>query len=254
MKKILLLLAIVIKVSGVSAQQWVVGQPVNQLILPSALGYAALDGCYPNPSVNWTLNVPSVPGVQFSLVVKSADANSMFVLPGNDTLAIGDSVKISGSNFIFSIYYFSTAAPTQPLDFDLVATGIPTQAGAAYPCNLSMLIFMSNLLLCPDGLSGTIPANCTVLLNSAIEENSSLAGVINWPSEQNNFTLNIDNLKPGTRVSVFSIHGNLIEELTTEIAEVQLDFLDKAPGVYLLRIKHGNNVSSSKFNLQGNRQ
>lgn len=253
MKKILLLLIIVIKVSSVDAQQWVVGQPVNQLILPSAFGYSALQGCYPSASAGWSLNVPTVPGIQFALVVKSADPNSMYILPGNDTLNVGDTVKINSGNFMMSLYYFSPLAPTQPLMFDFVATGIPTQAGASYPCNLSMLLFLSNLLICPEGISGNIPASCTVQLNSSLEENEEIPGTINWPSELNNYMISIADLKPNTHISLYTIQGNLVQELVTSNTEAQINLADKASGIYILKMQYGDNVVSHKFNLSGNR-
>jgi hypothetical protein len=79
-------------------------------------------------------------------------------MPGNDTLATGDSILIPGGGNLYSLYFFLGGGL---LDMSIKAVGVPTTVGQVHPCQPNNL-WMSNLMICDEGLSPVINNNCMV--------------------------------------------------------------------------------------------
>ncbi len=137
------------------SQNWTVGTPVN-MVLNSNLFHSS--GCFPTADQHFTVNGSTVSGVNYYLYVNSAPLDSVYIFPGMDTLATGDSILIpSGGNY-FALYFFNYGGL---LDMSIKAVGTPTTVGQVHPCQTSSL-WMSNLMICDEELTPIINNSCAV--------------------------------------------------------------------------------------------
>lgn len=244
-KSILILLIFISKAYNSNAQTWAVGTPVNQTILVNAFGYGALGGCTPSPDVTWNFIAPTVTGVQFSLIVSATDPNSAYIMPGNDTLAINDTIQLVGGNNFISLYYFASNPNPTPIQFNLYAKGTPQTSGQAYPCNLNFINLISNLLICPETLSGTIPTNCTVIGNPTyLNEDDYSQLTINYPNSGNNYKLTTN--VPINEMSIYTLNGQRIISNTNSNS---IDCNNLSNGIYVVKMIYKNSVQSYKLNI-----
>lgn len=227
----------------VSAQTWTVGTPVDTTLSAQFIGYGALTGCFPSASAVYNFSVPAVSGIQFSLVVNSVDANSCYIMPGNDTLQTGDTIWLSSGPNQLSVFYFA-ATNTVLLQMSFRATGTPTTMGQFWPCNMpSPFMYMSNLMFCPEGLNGNITTNCTVLPGSnptGMHQDDAEHWVLQYPNAANGNRVQLS--RPAS-LSVLDLQGRRILHVP-QAREVELGHLPA--GLYLIHLQSGKTSICTK--------
>lgn len=247
MKKFFILLCLSSSLlSAVKAQTWTVGIPVDTTLSAQFIGYGALTGCFPSASAVYNFNIPSVSGIQFSLVVNSVDANSCYIMPGNDTLQTGDTIWLNSGVNQLSVFYFAPSN-TLPLQMSFRATGTPTTMGQPWPCNLpSPFMYMSNLMFCPEGLNGNISTNCTVLPGSnptGINREHAEQWVLQYPVAANGNRLQLGRT---SNLTVYDLQGRKILHVP-QAREVELAHLPS--GLYLVRLQSGKASTSTQLQI-----
>ena len=188
MKRTLPLFTAVLLTGSVAAQTWTVGTPAA--FKWSQATYSG-GGCYPGPDQNLFFSAPSVYGVQYVAIVDAVSpvATNQIAPYGLTPLNVGDTVEVvpGSPNSI----YFPSGTGSMTLSY--WAIGTPTTAGQSYPCTFSDL-WMSNMMLCPEGLSTTVQGSCTVQAGTAgITGNVANDPAITFPSAANGWTLNVAN-------------------------------------------------------------
>lgn len=230
------------------AQTWTAGVPMNQIITPNFMvkDAAQLPGCFPGASVNFNFVLPSVGGVQYYLKVTSIDANSAYRMPTQDTLAVGDSIAVSSGSNTMSIYYFAASA-TSNFTADLYAVGTPTTAGQAYPC-ATVQMWISNLMICNEGLSAQVQASCTVMSGPTAVASTSLHEVhIVTPAASNHYQIELNNLTGTNSIQIVSATGQVVKQLQTREAALKLACNELADDMYVLKVSGDSGKYTTKF-------
>lgn len=160
MKKLSTLLAFALLLSMFlsktsTAQNWTVGVPVD-MVITSNLFHSNF--CFPTADQHFTVDGSITTGVNYYLYVDSVSPDSVYIMPGMDTLAVGDSIFLPSGGNLFSLYFFHGGGL---LNMSVKAKGIPTVAFDEHPCQPNNL-WMSNLMICDEGLSPIISNNCQV--------------------------------------------------------------------------------------------
>ncbi len=150
-----------------TAQNWTVGVPVDvQISTVTVYG----GGCAPDPQA--TLFIPLLPvtGVTYYYRVVNTNGGTYTMVPGPaNVLAAGDTVHVPTTQ-ITEVY---NQAGAGGLELEVRAEGTPTVAGETHPCAPNNL-WMSNLLLCNEGLNCLIQLSCqTVAGSTGVEENTA---------------------------------------------------------------------------------
>lgn len=213
------------------SQSWTVGQPVNMLL--TSLTHSG-GGCYPTDDFVFHIQGSQVTGVDYYAYVMSVPPNTVYVMPGNDTLAVGDSLLISpGPNSVMVYFYGGSGSVT----FDFRAIGIPTTAGQPHPCSTSSL-WLSNLLICHEGLTASINNNCTVLPMTVMIENGFSGAEIIFPNERNNYLLKAERSHPVQRISIYGISGN---EILRSNSLPEINCASLSNGIYFVTVLTADN-------------
>ena len=126
-------------------------------------------GCYPNPSYSFTIDGSPVTGVDYYFYVDSVAANNVYINPGLDTLAEGDSIFIPSGTNTFDLFFFGSS---NQMNLSFRAVGTPTVVGESHPCQINNN-WISNLGICPDGLFAIQVNAC------AVQAGAGLIGTIN---------------------------------------------------------------------------
>jgi len=221
------------------AQPWTVGYPV-QVNLTQVGGFAG--GCYPSADFTFSFPGSSVTGVSYYLVVNSTpQPNQVYLAPGNDTLAVGDSILMTTGTNSYGVYCFSGSGGS--VSFDIVAIGTPTTAGQQYPC--SVPLWISNLGLCPEGLLNGVSNNCQVQSSTGIVENNSQLPEITYPSSLNGNNLHVK----GTydRIQITDISGKILSQKSG--TDITFDLNEFSSGIYIVTITSASGTASFKFDL-----
>ncbi len=166
MKTLSTLLLSTLTIGSVSAQAWVVGQPVMfQLSEISVFG----GGCFPAAQANLNFPLYPVSGITYYyLVTGHSSPGDYTMVPGPaNPLLVGDTVHITSSTH--AVY---NTGGFGGLDLEIWAEGTPTVPGQVHICSFSML-WLSNLLLCEEGLINTSSASCETELSTGMNENTS---------------------------------------------------------------------------------
>ena len=225
----------------VQAQTWTVGQPV-MTVFTSVGGYAG--GCYPNADFTFPFPGSNVSGVSYYLVVTNTPASSVLIQPMNDTLAVGDTILMPIGSSPYSVYCFTGAGG--PVQFKIIAKGTPTTAGQPYPCSVSQL-WLSNLMLCPEGLINNVSNNCSVQASTGISEPSSNEIQIDLPGAANAGNLTVSGQMAVTTIT--DVTGKLIYQSNKTTLTV-FDMSTFPIGVYTLQVAAESRSISRKFVLQ----
>lgn len=250
LRKLITLLVLFILAQQVTtqAQAWTAGVPMNQIIMPSFMvkSAAQLPGCFPDAAVTFNFVLPTVTGIQYYLKVTSIDPNSAYKLPTLDTLAVGDSIAVNGGSNSLSLYYFAASA-SSAFNADLYAAGTPTTAGQAYPC-ATVQLWMSNLMICNEGLSAQVQGNCTIM--SGPTETANLVTnelSIVSPTLLNNHQLGIRGLVGRNTIHINSITGQPIKKVNAVNSTVIIDCSMLSDGIYILMVDGVAGKQSSRF-------
>lgn len=205
------------------AQNWTVG-------VPAAFKWSELTlfgGCHPNPDYNITFSAPSVDGVEYVAIVDAVTppgVNQIAPL-GPGPLNVGDTVDlvVGAPNTV----YFPSGSGSMSLS--LWAIGTPTTAGQTHPCTFNTL-WLSNLLLCPEGLSKTVAGACTVQPGTVeVAEVGAEAATVVLPSAANGWILSTNGSHEGPIV-LLDATGQVIDR------QLPMDLSAHPNGVYLLQL------------------
>jgi hypothetical protein len=136
------------------------------------------------------------------------------------------------------------------VSFDFRAIGTPTTSGQLYPCNASNN-WLSNLLLCHEGLTSTLQNNCNVQLSTGIKEQRNLSYEVSMPEEINNYSLLIKNSSSVKQIYITSLPGTKIMVKNNFGGEkMEMDCSTFKNGIYFLTIVSSDNqIVSRKFSL-----
>lgn len=163
--KSIVLFSIVFFAPNISkSQNWTVGSPVN-MVVNTNLFHS--NYCYPTADQHFLIDGSTISGISYYLYVNSAPLDSVYLMPGNDTLTTGDSILIPGGGNLYSLYFFLGGGL---LDMSIKAVGVPTTIGQSHPCQPSNL-WMSNLMICDEGLTPVINNNCVVEAGTSLIAN-----------------------------------------------------------------------------------
>ena len=146
-------------------------------------------GCYPGPDQNIIFSAPTVSGVSYRGIVTSvAPPGTNVISPLALTpINVGDTVDLV--NGAPNSSYFPSSSGI--IELALWAIGTPTTAGQVHPCTFSAL-WLSNLMLCPEGLSTNVPATCTVQPGATgLAEVPVASNGVQLPDASNGWILNV---------------------------------------------------------------
>jgi len=222
------------------AQNWEVGMPVDiQISTITVYG----GGCA--PGVQATLFMPLLPvdGITYYYRVINTNGGTYTMVPGPaNVLNAGDTVHFPTTQ-ISEVY---NAANQGGLEMEVRAEGTPTTAGQTHPCTSNDL-WMSNLLLCNEGLTSLISLGCETQPSTVgiDEANNTLAFIA--PLAANGFQLQILDAQVRS-VRVLDAHGRVVS--TSTVATPRMDLSVQPDGVYLLQAERNNGqVLTQRFVL-----
>jgi hypothetical protein len=246
------LFLIVSSISNTKAQNWVVGVPVNAVVVPNLIDEnASVLGCFPNPSKNISFTTPIVSGISYYLKVTSVDANKCFFSgpTGNDTLAIGDSIPVNSGMNTKSISYYGTTL-INPVQLDLRAVGTPTTSGQPHCCNITTTVGISNLLFCPEGITLFLPTNCTVTGGTvSILDLKDKTYQFIQPAANNNFTASIINPDINSMIMLISSTGKIIRSVKAKNGINLMPCNDVSNGIYMITSMSNGKQHTEKLSI-----
>ena len=207
------------------AQGWGVNQPVDQQ-LSAITVYGG--GCFPAIQAQLNFGQPPVDGVTYYYKVVGITTDGEYTMvPGpGQALAVNDLVPVQ--QFEHQVYNSGTFGG---LELEVWAMGTPTTPGQSHPCSSSDL-WMSNLLLCNEGLTCLIGSNCTTQLSTGVP-GSARNNALVLPNAFNGYTLQW-NGTPLVSGSVIDPSGRTIQVLSAATPTAQLGHLPS--GVYILHL------------------
>lgn len=226
--------------SKTQAQNWTVGVPVDMSI--SYLTKYAF-ACAPNQA-DFTMNIilNSVGGIQYMAIVDSVQ-DIAILFNTTDTLNQGDTLYLTQGNNNYSVSFVNG---TGNISFNFKAVGTPTTAGQNHPCAFNDL-WMSNLMLCNEGLTRNVQNTCTVDAATGIE-NLVAENDIVFPNASNNYMLSLNSSNKFDKVGIFDISGKLvISEERHSNKNVALNCQGLNSGIYFVSITQNNQTATYKF-------
>lgn len=240
MKKIYLIAFLLFNFNFINAQNWTVGVPVDMSI--SYLTRYAF-GCAPQPDFSMNIVLPNVTGIQYLAIVDSVQDIAVIV-SNNDTLLQGDTLVLSPGDNNYSVSFLNG---TGNISFNFKAIGTPSTAGQTHPCAFND-IWMSNLLLCNEGLTLNVPTNCTVDAATAISSLENNASFIQFPNSGNHFQLQLNNNKSYNFIGIYDITGKQIfSNTTSHSGTISIPCEKLNSGIYFIKLNQNNTFSTHKF-------
>lgn len=232
------LLATMALTTTLSAQNWTVGVPVNMQV--SEIGVYG-GGCSPGPQATLYLDHPAVDGITYYYEVTNIVNGVYTMVPGPaGILMVGDTIHVP-SNFITTVFNQQASGG---LEMRVVAAGTPTTAGQEHPCTASQF-WISNLLLCNEGLSTTLSSSCTVQPGST-QGIADLAGSNAWFSSNGTSVRLMD---PTIRTAqLVDVQGRVVA--TTSTTGGMLELGAQPSGMYVVRAQRADgNVLAERVML-----
>jgi hypothetical protein len=239
-RRLLLFIFATMLMSGsLKAQMWTVYVPVDTLL--TQLG-RNVGGCFPSADFTFTFPGSPVTGVDYLLIVKQTPTGTVNMTPIGGTIAINDTLVLVPGTQTYNVYCNSG---TGLVSFDFVAKGTPLVANQAYPCSVSQL-WLSNLMICPDGLSNNPPNNCLTQIATGLNEPAADDYNIIFPGDHNNGHLEVTG--DFTHVMVTDINGRTFRpELKSGHALFNLSGVPA--GMYTVIISNGSRKTTRKFSV-----
>lgn len=196
-------------------------------------------GCWPDLQAHLSFPLPAVSGVSYYYKVVDIIDGTYTTIPGPPgALVIGDMITIQPAQEL--MVYNEQASGG--LFLQVWASGTPTTAGQAHPCASSDL-WMSNLLLCFEGLNCLLGADCTTELSNsvpAMPASNDLSFVP--PTAGNGYHLLVND---GGNASVFDSQGRVVASQQGRVLRMDLSALPD--GAYMLRLDREGRALSSRF-------
>lgn len=218
------------------AQNWTVGVPVDMLMHTQYFW----GGC--TPGTDYTFDHPPSPtaGVAYVMKITTMDppTGSLTLFPDAITLALGD-------EFVFTTsgeHAVVLAAGTASAVAEFRAIGIPTQAGQAHVCGENPN-WISNLGICPDGLTPVVILGCTVQEGlTSIGESLNNAG-IQWPVPSNGHQLMLTPASADMEeLLILDLQGRVVRSRRFS-GMVAMELGDLVDGAYLLSLRNAEGAS-----------
>jgi hypothetical protein len=217
------------------AQNWIVGQPVDMQVSSIAV-YGG--GCWPDLQAHLNFGLPAVAGVTYYYLVTDIIDGTYTVTPGPaGPLSIGDTITIHPAQ---ETLVYNEAA-SGGLFMQVWATGTPTTAGQVHPCVMGDL-WMSNLLLCFEGLNCLLQTNCTTEISNAIDAampNDALSFTL--PTAGNGYQLQVNG---AASVRVVDMQGRVVA--TEEGTGLRMHLGALPAGAYLLHMERNGQVRTER--------
>lgn len=250
LSKLIFIISCMIGISiNTNAQTWTVGVAMNQLVISNfaQTGSGLLTGCFPSASSTFHTYLPTVAGIQYYWKITSIDPNSAYLMPGNDTLIVGDSVAVNSGSDTRTLYYFAGTAITS-FKADLYAAGTPTTSGQFYPCNISTQLWISNMMICPEGLSAQVSGSCAVQSNpTLVEQQVALSSLtIEAPNAYNHYHMQVNGITEATDIKLYSVTGEIIVSQKGIMPTAQVDCSALGAGIYFITLSNEKGIRKEK--------
>jgi hypothetical protein len=223
------------------AQNWTVGTPVDMSI--SYLTKYAYT-CAPNdPEFNMNIILNSVSGIQYMAIVDSVQDIAV-IFNTTDTLMQGDTILLTSGVNTHSVSFVNNVGK---ISFNFKAIGTPTQAGENHPCAINNS-WVGNLLLCDQSITRNVQNNCTVDAATSINNLTENHAIIQFPNNNNQYQLQIANLKNTDLINLYDIMGKQIQVKTPiNSSAISIPCQDLNSGIYFITLTENNTSSTHKF-------
>lgn len=223
-----------------TAQDWTVGEPVDMLLYTQTF----YGGC--NPSADYTYTFPTSPvsGVDYLVKITAMDPpdGALNIVPGLPDGGLGDELVFTAG--VQRTMTFGNSTNSAVLEFR--AQGTPAVAGQAHPCAASAF-WISNLMLCPEGLFPNVDEACTVQGGAtAIPDTDMPAPMIDLPTAGNGqrLTIGLPSLETGN-LHIIDATGRVM--LSKYLAQGGAIALSAMPdGAYVLQLSRSTGGSITK--------
>jgi hypothetical protein len=222
------LLATIALTTAVSAQNWTVGTPVSMQVHEVAVFGG---GCYPGVQAVLNLQHTQVTGVTYYYEVTNITNGVYTMVPGPaGILAIGDTIHVPASG-ISEVYNQQTSGG---LEMRVIAGGTPTVAGESHPCTASQF-WISNLLLCNEGLSSALSDGCTTVNGSGMSIGEINGGGAWYMANGDQVRITDNSIRSA---QVIDAQGRVVSATNT-VGGI-LDLGTEPTGVYVLRAQRAS--------------
>lgn len=231
------LVLLTLATTTITAQNWTVG-------VPAAYKFSEVfvwgGGCYPGPDQNILFSGPDVFGMQYYAIVDAATP------PGTNTISpygltplnVGDTVELV--NGALNSCFFPTGSGSMTLSLWMIGT--PTTAGMVHPCTYNDL-WMSNLMICPEGLSTGVDASCTVQAGTVGLAAAPTPGTgIELPSAANGWNLRVTDATV-TNVELVNACGSVV----ASAGKGSIGTGTLPDGLYFAHISTANGTRTERF-------
>ncbi|HRG59443.1 MAG TPA: T9SS type A sorting domain-containing protein [Bacteroidia bacterium] len=199
--------------------------------------------CAPQADFNINAVCNQVDGIQYIITVDTLVDIAIYTST-NDTVELGDTLFLSPGN---NNYSFSFINGPGNITFNLRAYGTPTTAGQTYQCNFSNL-WMSNMMLCNEHLTFNMQSDCMVDAATNLNNYADATPLINFPSNNNQFQLQMYGLQNSSLIKLTDVTGKQIEINQNSIqSNLQIPCQNLNSGIYFLTLLQNNNTQSFKF-------
>jgi len=233
----------------VSAQNWMVGDAVNDTIKYLTLVAWTFDTtfdatCYEMglPDHNFYMQPCADPGIDYGFVVESISNTGAIEITPSGFISLGDTVWLTDEDVLREIF-FEEMGGNVVLRF--FAVGEVTLPNIPIYCAPGDEFWFSNLLLCNEGLWAN-PA-CTTVPNPLGVNEITIENVdFTYPSNSNGYTLSAFSKENISMIALFDIQGKQVE--TSSSNHIDCSFLDS--GIYLITVVfESGEVVGEKFSL-----
>jgi hypothetical protein len=228
--------------SVASAQDWTVGEPVNMLLYTQTF----YGGCNPNADYTWTFPTSPVTGVDYLVKITAMDPPNgvVAIVPGLPDGGLGDELVFNTT--VQRTVTFGNSTTSAVLEFR--AQGTPTTAGQTHPCSASPF-WISNLMLCPEGLIPNVNDGCTVQGGATSVSCYALSKPgLQWPTTPNGqrLLISLPSFETAT-VRIVDVSGRLM--LSRKMGEnAALDLSGFTEGAYVLDlVRSTGSVITKRF-------
>lgn len=238
------LLVINLFIPKANAQNWTVGVPVDMSI--SYLTKYGFD-CVQSNQADFNMNIilNSVSGIQYLAIVDSVQ-NIAVINNTTDTLFQGDTLFLTQGNNNYAVSFLNGGGS---ISFNFKAVGTPTTAGQNHPCASSDM-WMSNLLLCNEGLTLNVQNTCSVDDATSINQLNNSNTSLQFPNMSNQFQLQLNGVKNTNAVNLYDILGNQIPfKCQINNSNISIPCQDLNAGIYFISLLHNNKPETHKFVL-----
>jgi hypothetical protein len=227
--------------TSLKAQNWTVGTPVDMSIsYLTKYGFGCAPGS-PDFSMNIILN--NVSGIQYIAIVDSV-VDIAVIYNTTDTLMLGDTLNLSGGNNNYSVSFVNGNGN---ISFNFKAVGTPTTAGENHPCAFNDL-WMSNLLLCNEGLTRNVQNTCTVDAATSLNSITKSHIGIQFPNASNQYQLQLSGLEAQSAINLYDITGKAIKNIgQTNNASINIPCQELNAGIYFINFVQNGTSTTSKF-------